>query len=108
MAMAAGFNALVVPHAPPMVFVEGPLDHAQMGAEPHGALDHGTDLGRQWKYRTAPPSRGHDRPSQEGTAGDAGWALVDKHLQGDGRHQNAVISLGVSPPAAFRSRWVVE
>ena len=26
---------------------------------------------------------------------------MDKHLQGDGRHQNAAIAPGVSPPAAF-------
>ena len=79
-----------------------------MGAEPHGALDHGTNLGCQWKYRTAPPSRGHDRPFQEATAGYSGWALPDEQLREDGRLQNAAIAPGVGPPAAFQSRWLTR
>jgi hypothetical protein len=34
MAMAAGFNALVVPHAPPMVFVEAVLITPKMVTAP--------------------------------------------------------------------------
>jgi hypothetical protein len=63
-----------------------------MGAEARAEFSVGTDLGHSKKEQKVMP----DGPSRMNTS------------RGDDRLQNAVISPGVSPPAAFRSRWVGE